>query len=74
MDQDQECLVQIVEVALDSELHRANFFVEGGIVHALVCGRTMHFPLGTIPAADTVKALLLQNLAQHRRPACHADR
>ena len=74
MENEQECLVQIVEVAFDGTLHRASFFVEDGIVHALFGGRTMGFPIGTITAADTVKALLVQNLTQQKREACLPQR
>ena len=74
MEQEQECLVQTVEVDHDGTLHSASFFVENGIVQALIGGHTMRFPLGNVSAAETVKALLAQKVLQRQRAASQAER
>ena len=73
MEKEQECLVQTVEVDFDGNIHSASFFVENGIIHALICGCTMLFPLGNMSAAETVKALLTQKVFQRQRAASQAE-
>lgn len=67
MEQERECLVQTVEVTHGGEVHRASYFVEHNVIHAQIGGHAMLSPLGNVSAADTVEALLTENLFQRRR-------
>ncbi|MBW4653415.1 MAG: hypothetical protein KME20_10340 [Kaiparowitsia implicata GSE-PSE-MK54-09C] len=74
MEQEQECLVQTVEVTHGSEFHRAAFYVENCVIHARIDHRNLLSPLGNVPAADTVRALLTEHLTQRRRVTNQARR
>lgn len=74
MEQERECLVQTVEITQGGEVHRAVYFVENNAIHAQIAGQTMFSPVGSMPAADTVKALLKERLIQRRRVANQAKR
>ncbi|MDP2778940.1 hypothetical protein [Devosia sp.] len=41
MEQERECLVQIVEATHGGETHRATYFVENSIIHAQIGGHAM---------------------------------
>jgi hypothetical protein len=74
MEQEQECLVQTVEVRHARDVHCATFYVENGIIHARIGDHTLLSPLGDVPAADTVRALLTEHLAQRSRVTNQAER
>jgi hypothetical protein len=71
---EQECLVQTVEITYASDVHCASFYVENGIIHAQIDDHTLLSPLGNVPAADTVRALLTEHLVQQRRVTNQAKR
>lgn len=56
-----------VEVEFDGQTHRAAYFVENDIIHAQVDGKLLVSPLGTVPAAKTVKALITGQLLLMKR-------
>jgi hypothetical protein len=67
-----EAAVQIspstaLEVPYRGEAHRATYFVENGMVHAEIGGRTMLAPAIAQAPADVVRTLLVGTLEQQRR-------
>lgn len=59
-----------VVVRFDGQEHSANYFLEGGVVHAAFDGRMQTFPLGLGNAADIVRASLTAHLLEtHREPS-----
>ena len=56
-----------VEVEFDGEVHKAAYFVENDVIHARVEGKLIVSPLGAVPAAKTVKALITSQLLQMKR-------
>jgi hypothetical protein len=56
-----------VEVEFDGQLHKAAYFVENHVIHAQIEGKLIVSPLGAVPAAKTVKALVTGQLLQMKR-------
>jgi hypothetical protein len=55
----QTNLVQDVSVEIDAQTYTATYFIEGGAIHALVDGRKYRLSVGTEPADETVRALIV---------------
>ncbi|MBO9590864.1 hypothetical protein [Devosia sp.] len=56
-----------VEVEFDGQMHKAAYFVENDIIHAQIEGKLIVSPLGAVPAAKTVRALITGQLLQMKR-------
>lgn len=56
-----------IVVDVDGEAHKATYYVENNVIHAMINGRVMVSPVGVVPAAETVKSLLMGQLLQNRR-------
>ncbi|MCY1546057.1 hypothetical protein D9M68_820340 [compost metagenome] len=64
----QEHVVKTVEVTYEGKKVSAPYFVECGIIHAQIDGRTMALPVGRMPVETTVRTVLEGALARrHRR-------
>ncbi|MFC3706305.1 hypothetical protein ACFOOL_16275 [Devosia honganensis] len=59
---ERDGLVQDVEIQLDGEIHKATYFVEGGVIHAQLGDQTYRLPLGRRPAGEMVKSLMAEKL------------
>ncbi|MHA6690566.1 hypothetical protein [Devosia sp. A449] len=64
-----EHVVQTVDVMHEGKVVSASYFVESGIIHAQIDGRTMRLPLGAKPADVTVKTVLAGALTSGSRKA-----
>jgi len=51
--------VELVQIKDGDALHRASYYVLDGAIHANIGGRSVMTALGSVPAAYTVRALLL---------------
>jgi hypothetical protein len=71
---DRHSIVETVEVTHEGEVHAASYYVEAGVIHAYLGGRMIMCPVGNVPAADTVRALLTGHLLQQARRADQAKR
>lgn len=56
----QANMVHEVEVSAGGKVWRASYFVEDGVIVAVIGTRTYRCPVGSIPASDTVRALLTE--------------
>lgn len=64
-----EHVVQTVDVTHEGRVVSALYFIESGIIHAQIDGRTMRLPLGTMSADVTVKTVLAGALTSRSRKA-----
>ena len=71
---ERQSMVRTVEVTHDGAAHTASYFIEAGVINAEIGGRIVMCPLGNVPAADTVRALLTGHLLQRARKMDHARR
>lgn len=62
-----ENVVLTAEVTHEGEKVSASYFVEKGVIHADIEGRTMTFPLSRIPAEVMVTSLLRATLERSSR-------
>jgi hypothetical protein len=71
---ERQSIVETVEVTHEGVVHTASYFVEAGVIHANIGGRVVMCPVGNVPAANTVKALVTAHLLQQARKADQAKR
>ena len=71
---DRNSIVQTVKVTHEGAVHIASYFIEAGVIHADIGGRMVMCPVGNVPAAETVRALLTGHLLQQARRADQAKR
>jgi hypothetical protein len=64
---ERQSIVQEVEVEHDGQHLKASYFVEHGIIHASIGGRSISAPIGPSGAAGTVRALLTGQILQNAR-------
>lgn len=66
---DRASMVHEVKLQRGGEIHVATYYIEHGLIHASVDGKTMIAPLGVVPATDTVRVLLASILLHRARRA-----
>lgn len=59
-DGDRPNEVHEVHVSIDGTEYAGSYYIEDGIIIAVVGGKTYRLPVGSVPAAETVKALVLE--------------
>ena len=71
---DRQSIVKTVQITHEGQVHSASYFVEAGVINAAIGGRVVMCPLGNVPAADTVRALLTGQVLQQARKAGQVKR
>jgi len=64
---ERENLVETVTADNHGEPVTAHYFVQDGVIHANIAGRTLLSPVGNCSPQNTVKALLSSHLLQRQR-------
>ena len=59
-DLDQANMVHDVEVRIGEQVRHACYYVEGGVIVASIGSKTYRCPIGTVPASETVRAMLIE--------------
>jgi hypothetical protein len=59
---EREGLVRDVEVEFDGETHRATYFIQGKVIHAMIGEQSMLLPVGRQQPEAMVRSLLLEKL------------
>lgn len=54
----QEHVVRSIEFAVDECLYEASYYIEHGMVHAIVNERPIRFPAGPDPSEEAIRSLL----------------
>jgi len=65
--------VELVQIKDGDAIYRASYYVLDGAIHANIGGRSLMTALGSVPAASTVKALLLSSLLSGQRIRSWSD-
>ena len=65
---ERESRVLTASVKFDGQKYTASYFIEGGIIHASIEGKSFFSPVGRAAAVDTVKVLLTDYLLQTLPP------
>jgi hypothetical protein len=64
---EQESVVGTLSADIAGESITAHYFVENGVIHANIAGRTLLSPVGNCSPRDTVRALLTSYVLQRSR-------
>lgn len=59
-ENDQANMVHEVEVAIGAKSLKARYYIEGGVIVAMVENKTYRCPVGSVASADTVRAMLTE--------------
>lgn len=66
---DEQSLVQDLELELGYEKHRATYFIEGDLVHAMVDGKLYVAPINAEPAEAVIRGIIIEKaLLDNYRP------
>ncbi|GEM_PF-2266329 len=57
---DQANMVHDLEVIIGKKTVAASYYVEGGVIIAMIGNKTYQCPVGSVPSADTVRAILME--------------
>lgn len=57
-----EHVVLETQIEFAGAIHKAAYFVENGVIHADIDGKTMLLPVGQIPPDQTVQSMLRGHL------------
>lgn len=63
---DQKNLVQEISVELNSQIHKATYYVERGYISGSIGGKRFSTPVTREPAEKTVRAMLLERIRRRR--------
>jgi len=64
---DQENVVSTVEGVIDGVTHKASYFIDQSVIHAVINGKNYRSPIGPAGANATVKALLNAMVSEQNR-------
>jgi hypothetical protein len=64
---ERESVVGTVSADIPGQSITAHYFVENGVIHANIAGRTLLSPVGNCSPRNTVKALLTSYMLQRSR-------
>lgn len=67
----QEHVVRSIEFAVDECLYEASYYIEHGMVHAIVNERPIRFPAGPDPSEEAIRSLLQIEVERHLAAPSH---